>query len=337
MQVIVPTTSDWDTFVRAHPRGHLLQLSGWAALKSAFGWQAARVALADSSRLAAGAQLLFRRLPMRLGTLAYLPFGGYVTDDSLWPALWQAVHATARQHRARFLKLEPGFGMANAAPMLASWGFRASAQTIQPPTTIMIPLADDDTMLARMNQGTRRKIRQSYKNGVTVTQASSPADVARFGQLMQVTSARNAFGVHEPAYYALAYDLFAPNDAALMLAWHEAELLAGVFVFAVGGTACYLYGASSDNKRSLMPSYAAQWAAIQWARDRGCHSYDMWGIPDAPEATLEAEFEARSDGLWGVYGFKRGWGGQVVRSAGAWDFAYSSLLYHAYQAALRLR
>jgi lipid II:glycine glycyltransferase (peptidoglycan interpeptide bridge formation enzyme) len=337
MQVLVPSASDWDAFVRAHPRGHLLQLSAWATLKNAFGWQAARVALADSSGLVAGAQILFRPLPLRLGAMAYVPFGGYVADDSLWPALWQAVHAAAKQHKARFLKLEPGFDLPQAQPLLISAGFRAAAQTIQPPSTIMIALADDETMLARMNQGTRRKIRQSHKNGVTVTQASSAADVAQFSQLMQITSARNAFGVHEPAYYALAYELFVPNDAALMLAWHEGELLAGVFVFAVGSTACYLYGASSDHKRSLMPSYAAQWAAIQWARDRGCATYDMWGIPDAPLATLEAEFETRTEGLWGVYGFKRGWGGQVVRSAGAWDYAYSPLLYRAYLAALRLR
>src|ERR1041384_83421 len=47
-------------------------------------------------------------------------------------------------------------------------------------------------------------------------------------------------------------------------------------------------------------------AAIQWAKARDCTIYDMWGIPDADEATLEAQFESRSDGLWGVYGFKRG-------------------------------
>jgi peptidoglycan pentaglycine glycine transferase (the first glycine) len=42
---------------------------------------------------------------------------------------------------------------------------------------------------------------------------------------------------------------------------------------------------------------------------------------------LEANFTRRSDGLWGVYRFKRGFGGRVVRSVGAWDYVYSPLLY----------
>ena len=63
----------------------------------------------------------------------------------------------------------------------------------------------------------------------------------------------------------------------------------------------------------------------------------MWGIPDADVETLEADFETRSDGLWGVYGFKRGWGGQVVRSLGAWDMRYNGIIYQVYETAVRLR
>ncbi|MBC8100535.1 MAG: peptidoglycan bridge formation glycyltransferase FemA/FemB family protein, partial [Armatimonadetes bacterium] len=99
----------------------------------------------------------------------------------------------------------------------------------------------------------------------------------------------------------------------------------------------YLYGASANDKRNLMASYGAQWLAMRWAREHGCEVYDLWGIPDADEATLEADFQTRSDGLWGVYGFKRGWGGIVARSDGAWDVVYQPIIYAAYQAALRWR
>ena len=96
-------------------------------------------------------------------------------------------------------------------------------------------------------------------------------------------------------------------------------------------------GASSNVKRNLMATYGVQWQAIQWAKARGCTVYDLWGIPDEHEPTLEAQFETRSDGLWGVYGFKRGWGGEVARSAGAWDKVYNPLIYKAYQLALQYR
>ncbi len=163
------------------------------------------------------------------------------------------------------------------------------------------------------------------------------ADVATFNAMMQTTGSRNDFGVHAPSYYELAYDLFVPQDAALILAEHEGDPLAGIMVFAAGASAWYLYGASSNVRRNLMAAYGVQWQAIQWAKARGCTIYDLWGIPDEDAATLEAQFENRSDGLWGVYGFKRGWGGEVVRSAGAWDKIYNPLIYAAYQLALRIR
>jgi lipid II:glycine glycyltransferase (peptidoglycan interpeptide bridge formation enzyme) len=63
----------------------------------------------------------------------------------------------------------------------------------------------------------------------------------------------------------------------------------------------------------------------------------MWGIPDAPPDQLEAQFEARSDGLWGVYGFKRGWGGRIVRSIGSWERVYNQVVYSLYQTAVKWR
>jgi lipid II:glycine glycyltransferase (peptidoglycan interpeptide bridge formation enzyme) len=72
-----------------------------------------------------------------------------------------------------------------------------------------------------------------------------------------------------------------------------------------------------------------------WAREHGCRSYDLWGVPDADEDALEAGFAERSDGLWGVYRFKRGFGGRVARFAGTWDLVYSPLRYRAYALAAR--
>ncbi len=69
---------------------------------------------------------------------------------------------------------------------------------------------------------------------------------------------------------------------------------------------------------------------MRWAKSRGCTEYDLWGVPDADEEALEAGFESRSDGLWGVYRFKRGFGGKLVRSAGAWEKAYLPFIYPLY-------
>ena len=339
-QHIIPAVDQWDGFVRQQVRAHVLQLSAWGTLKQTFGWKCKRVALAASDgQIIAGAQLLFRPLPLRLGTLAYLPMGPYTLDDADLPELWAAIDQTAKKHGARFLKWEPGIFLADEAlPDFGTLGFKESPQDIQPPRTMLIDIrGSDDAILAQMNQGTRRKIRQGAKKGVRYYPGDAQ-NVAKFTAMMNTTGDRNDFGVHDPAYYEMAYDLFVKaGDATLIMAEHEGDPLAGIMVFALGKYAWYLYGASANVKRNLMATYGIQWEAIQWAKSRGCHYYDMWGIPDEDEATLEEQFQERSNGLWGVYGFKRGWGGDVVRAAGAWDKVYNPLVYRAYKYAIKLR
>jgi lipid II:glycine glycyltransferase (peptidoglycan interpeptide bridge formation enzyme) len=114
------------------------------------------------------------------------------------------------------------------------------------------------------------------------------------------------------------------------MAEYDGRPLAALMTFALGETAAYLYGASSEDERQRMPAYLLQWEAMRWAREKGCVEYDLWGVPDEDEETLEAEFSARSDGLWGVYRFKRGFGGRLVRWAGAFDSVLIPPLYRLF-------
>jgi lipid II:glycine glycyltransferase (peptidoglycan interpeptide bridge formation enzyme) len=104
--------------------------------------------------------------------------------------------------------------------------------------------------------------------------------------------------------------------------------------YALGNTAWYFFGASSDAHRNLMAPYAVQWAAMRWAKAKGCQVYDLWGVPDEEETTLESRFTQRQDGLWGVYRFKRGFGGRLTRTIGPWDRIRSPLRYRLFQWAL---
>ena len=96
------------------------------------------------------------------------------------------------------------------------------------------------------------------------------------------------------------------------MAESEGQPLAALMVFTRGARAWYVYGGSTDLQREKMPNYLLQWEAMRWARARGCTEYDLWGVPDEDEAVLEDGFADRSDGLWGVYRFKRGFGGEVA-------------------------
>jgi lipid II:glycine glycyltransferase (peptidoglycan interpeptide bridge formation enzyme) len=179
-----------------------------------------------------------------------------------------------------------------------------------------------------MKQKTRYNIRLAGKKGVTVRAWD---DLAAFHQMLLITGSRDKFGVHSLGYYRRAYELLHPQKMGeLLVAEYEGKPLAALFVARHGNRAYYLYGASTDEERNRMPTYLLQWEAMQWAKACGCEEYDLWGVPDEPEATLEANFEKRNDGLWGVYRFKRGFGGELKRSVQAMDRVYNPLLYRAY-------
>ena len=332
------TAAEWDDFVRANPHGHILQTSAWGQLKSAFGWRAEPVRVGDS-----GALVLFRRMPLPLGwSLAYVPRGPLADWNRLAAlgGLVAALDRAGRDRRAICLKWEPDLPDSPAcAAALTSLGFRPSPQVVQPRRTLVVDLSGGEAdLLARMKQKTRYNIGLAAKKEVTVRAAQSAADEEAFVGLMRVTGERDRFGVHTEDYYRMAYDLFHPAGLCeLFLAEYRGEPLAGVMAFALGRRAWYFYGASSDRERSRMAPYLAQWAAMRWAKERGALTYDLWGVPDENEEALEAGFETRRDGLWGVYRFKRGFGGRLVRTVGAWDRVYNPVLYQAYVMVLRLR
>ena len=150
--------------------------------------------------------------------------------------------------------------------------------------------------------------------------------------MMQATGQRDQFGVHSLDYYRRVFELFLPLEMCqLLMALYDSQPLAGLMAFTHGRRAWYFYGASGSAHRNRMPNYLLQWEAMRWARQRGCQQYDLWGVPDADLDTLEAEFTRRADGLWGVYRFKRGFGGELRRAAGPWDRVYMPALYPLYR------
>jgi lipid II:glycine glycyltransferase (peptidoglycan interpeptide bridge formation enzyme) len=326
----VPTPVDrpaWDIFLERHPEAHLLQTSAWGELKSGFGWSAARLISGQ-----AGAQVLFRNIAPGL-TLGYLPKGPVGRD--LGPLLPE-LDELCRQQGAFALKVEPDLPDSTAVSQeMATFGMRPSPQTVQPRQTLVVDLAGgEDALLGQMHPKTRYNVRLAAKKGVVIRPWD---DLEAFHRMMDETGRRDGFGAHTIAYYRKAYALFHDRgDCELLLAEFEGRPLAALMVFARGHRSWYLYGASSSAERQRMPTYLLQWEAMRWARARDCREYDLWGVPDADLEALESGFASREDGLWGVYRFKRGFGGTLRRWAGAWDRVYSEARYAVYRAAIRL-
>ena len=316
--------SAWNNFLQNHPHAHLLQTGEWGELKSGFGWEAVRIINGDL-----GVQVLFRKLPLGF-TIGYIPKGPVTSGQSsvISQEFWGELDTLCRRKRAVFLKIEPD-SWNNISPDTWNLTLDTSIHNIQPPRTIIINIADTEEMiLARMKQKSRYNIRLAEKKGVTVR----PWDnIPAFHKMMLATGGRDGFGVHSQEYYQRAYELLHPKGMCeILLAEYEDKQLASLMVARNGDRAYYLYGASTDEERNRMPTYLLQWEAMKWAKSLGCESYDLWGVPDEDEETLEENFEKRQDGLWGVYRFKRGFGGELKRAAQALDRVYNPLLYKIY-------
>ena len=318
--------SDWNSYLKNHPEAHLLQTGEWGELKSAFGWNPVRIIPDDGS----ACQILFRRLPLGL-TLGYLPKLAVSSQQLAFSEkFWVEIDNACRKRHAIFLKLEPDHWESEFTSIDMSHAeLRASSHNIQPPRTIIVDLCcTEDEILSSMKQKTRYNIRLAEKKGVSVRPWD---DLSAFHEMMLVTGGRDGFGVHSLEYYQRAYELFHPiGMAELLMAEYNGKPLAALMVFAHGKRAWYIYGASNDQERNRMPTYLLQWEAMRWARTRGAEKYDLWGVPDSDESTLEAHFTERSDGLWGVYRFKRGFGGELKRAVQALDRVYNPLLYQLY-------
>ena len=162
-----------------------------------------------------------------------------------------------------------------------------------------------------MKEKWRYNVRLASRKGVTVRVATTPADVRAWYALLQTTGERDQFGVHTLDYYLSAWQIFCSrNQARLLLAEYDGQLLAGIFVGLFAQEGIYLYGASGNAHRNLMPNYLLQWEAIRWAKQQGATRYDFWGIP---------ETDNTDEAMAGVYRFKSGWGGEVVRFVGCYE------------------
>lgn len=315
----------WDAIVSAHRYGNFLQTAAWAALRASRDWRVVRVELNGNA-----VQILVRRTP--LGDFGYAPRGPLIDPED--EAGCFALRDRAKQslgRRAIAVRYEPPWmdGQAQRA-QLDRWGWRA-ADPVQPPSTLVIDLAPTaEALLAQMKQKWRYNIRVAERHEVRV-RLGGEADLAAFERLLAETAARDGFHGRRDGYYSSVWRAFGPA-AHLFVAEQGPRLLGAILVLFVANTATYLYGASSGEGRALMPNHLLQWHAIRAAKATGLRAYDFWGIPDELGRAVVAGQSVDAvppgqGGLWGVWGFKRGFGGEVVRYAGAWDEVYDSRRY----------
>lgn len=343
MQIQPITITDRDTWngtLALLPTAHVLQTWEWGEFKAATtGWKPQRLAFMHRNQAVAMAQILTRQEgPFRV---MYVPKGPALdwTDAALRRAVLNEIRRFAADRSAIFVKIDPDVVLDSGEPgteydqpnplghtIRAEWedaGWLFSPEQVQFRNSVIVDLRQStDDLLAAMKSKTRYNIRLSSRRDVDIRFGTAD-DMDRLYDLYATTALRDGFVIRPLSYYRLAWESFMKAGLAQpILAEWKGTALAHVIIFGFGKRAWYFYGASSNLERNRMPTYALQWAAIKWARAQGMQLYDFWGAPD--------DFADEDDPLAGVYRFKDGFGGTVVRRIGAWDFPVRPTLYTGY-------
>ncbi len=208
-----------------------------------------------------------------------------------------------------------------------NWNLRKSITNILPTSTLYVDLQLElHTILERMKPKTRYNIKLSQKKGVTVRIADM-SEIHIWYDLYTETAYRNGLYVNDIKYFeailtAKADKTKSPANVYYLIAEFDNKPLAAMFLIHTGNRASYLYGASSSTNRNYMATYALQWFAIKFSKERGCKEYDMFGISPSNDA---------SHPLYGLYKFKKGFGGDVFYSLGCWDYPFDQEKYNVFK------
>jgi len=329
-QLGIQERNRWDSFVAQEPQFALMQSWDWGVFKEKLGWKAFRIAVEEGGRIVAGAQMLIKPLPTGIASVAYIPRGpvGNWLDEGIMPALLDALHRLARSHCAIFLKIEPPLLNDPAIDqILQQHQFKPSAFTNQPRTTIILNLDQSlDDLSLQMRKKTRQYIRRAEHEGIIVRRGGQE-DLPAFYELMQKTGQREHFTTRRREFYEHELlTLTKSTPTVLLMAYLQEKLLAVRTAHCFGGHAAEFHAGSADGIEDLHPNYLLVWEAVKWAKAQGCCTYDLWGIPDEIGPMISAGDDPpasnRTDGLWGVYRFKSGFGKNIVSYIGAYDHIY---------------
>lgn len=317
-----------EAFVSNHPNSHFLQSPRWAKVKEAWQWRG--ILTYDNDRLVGTMSVLIRPLPMGL-SLMYAPRGPVCdrNDPFVMANLLGAADDLAVEVNALELLTDPDEPYTNQEfrELMTAWDFQeredAGFDNIQAQHVFRLPLAGrtEEEVFRNFSSKTRYNIRLAQRKGVQIrifpgNEKLPEAELDAFTALMEQTGKRDHFIARGKEYYRRVFASLG-QEAVLFMACLDGEPIAGTIGVYSGRKGWYLYGASGNAHRNVMPNYLLQWRMLQWAMARQCVFYDFRGVP----GILTEE-----DPLYGLYRFKKGFGGDYTKFTGLFVCRYRPVL-----------
>ena len=316
-------------FIQEHVLCDFQQSIAWGKVKKY--WKNEVILVLDrNNEIIASASVLIRKVPL-FGNLMYIPRGpiGDIQDKEILKRLTEKIHKLAKQYHAFGIRIEPNIEKQDKQfeEMVKSLGYHVYSkavnfkQEIQARHNFRLSIAgrSKEEILQSFEPKTRYNIRLAIKKNVVVKEEKKEG-LHTFYQLLEETGERDHFRIRNEEYFETIWEQFEPENIKLLTAYYQNKPIASILLVIFGRKMWYLYGASSNQNRNVMPNYLLQWTAICYAIEQNLEVYDFRGVSLAKDG--------KPDGL---YRFKKGFGTEFVELIGEIYIPFKPIRYYAYK------
>ena len=322
---------EYKEFLEKHKRCNFQQSPEWAKVKA--NW-INEIVLAedDIGKIIGAVSVLVRKIPV-FGYILYSSRGPTcdIHDLSVLKQLTDGIKELAKKYKAIVYKAEPDILSSDEEyrKIVTNLGYRIKDDAknfrdeIQPRYVFRLDIKDktEEEIFAGFHSKTRYNVRLATKKGVVVKEGTRE-DLKDFHKIMVETGARDGFIIRPLSYFEKMYDEMAPEHMKLLMAYYEGKPISGVIPIMYGNKTWYLYGASSNEHRNLMPNYLLQWEMIKMAIARNDDVYDFRGVSGVVD---------ENHPQYGLYRFKKGFGATFTEFIGEVYIPFKPLTYSIYK------
>ena len=320
----------YSEFLQKHERCNFQQSLEWGEIKT--NWKKEVILAEDEQKNIIGSLCVWiRKIPI-FGNIMYSSRGPVcnIHDMAVLKQLTDGAKELAKKYNAFVLRIEPDILSSDQEfrDVVTNLGYKIKDDAkdfkdeIQPRYVFRLDIKDktEEEVMAGFKQKWRYNIRLAGRKGVTVKEGTRE-DLKAFHEIMVETGKRDGFITRPLEYFEKMYDSLG-DHMKLLMAYYEGEPISGVIPIFYGNKTWYLYGASSNKHRNLMPNYLLQWEMIKMAIARHDDIYDFRGVSGVVD---------ENHPQYGLYRFKQGFGATFTEFIGEVYMPYKPITYKLYK------
>lgn len=322
---------EYKKFLENHERCNFQQSPEWSKVKD--NWKNEIILAEDKEgKIIGSLSVLIRKIPI-FGNIMYSSRGPVcdIHNKEVLKQITEGAEELAKKYKAIVLRIEPDILSSDQEfrKIVEELGYKIKddaknfREEIQPRYVFRLNIKDktEEEILAGFHSKTRYNIKLATKKGVTIKEGTRE-ELKDFHKIMVETGARDGFIIRPLSYFEKMYDNLAPEHMKLLMAYYEGKPISGVIPIMYGNKTWYLYGASSNEHRNLMPNYLLQWEMIKIAIKRKDDIYDLRGVSGVVD---------ENHPQYGLYRFKKGFGAEFTEFLGEIYIPYKPIRYALYK------